>query len=243
MHELERAGVALGEVDAGNAGVVYLLEKLLQVRAPLVPHPRFGEEAAARAALEDARRKVYVLAEAHFREAAKVEIRFAAHAHVERARVELIEFLLAAAYAARGEEGGHGVVDGLLHRRERRVRPVGPAESIARLARQFRVHRREIIGRHHHVRVEDKHILALGAFHAVVARLPRPGVFFREIMHVQPVGIFLHNVFAGHLRPVLHNDCFKAPKRLCAQAFQQFVHFGRPIEYGNDKRVFHICGS
>ena len=96
-----------------------------------MPHPRVGQQGGLVACLDNAIREVDVFAEAHLREAAQLLIDLTAYAHVVGTGIELVErpLLLAAADAARGEERRHGVRDGFLHRRERRVGGVGTAEG------------------------------------------------------------------------------------------------------------------
>ena len=54
VHQLQRLGVFLVEIDARDARVVHLAEELAQVCAALVPYPCLGEESAAQSGLEDA---------------------------------------------------------------------------------------------------------------------------------------------------------------------------------------------
>ena len=239
VDELQRTWVALGEVDAGDARIVDLLEELSQVGAPFVPHPRFGEEAHTRAALEEARGEVDVFAKAHGREAFEGFVGSAAHAHVERAGIELVHLALAAANAARGEEGRHGVVDGLLHGSEGGVSAVGTAESIAGGSGQFLLYFLEIRGRDDDVAIKDEYVVALGARHTIVARLSRAAILFAEIAHVELIGISLHDLAARHGRTVLDDDDLKVAHRLLTQTFEELVHFVGTIIDGNDEGVFH----
>ena len=59
------------------------------------------------ATLEDTQAEVDVLAETHLRKTTQLLVDLTPYAHVERTGIELVEFLLAAAYAAGGEETGH----------------------------------------------------------------------------------------------------------------------------------------
>ena len=131
MHQLQAARMPLHQVDAGNTAVVNLLEKLLEVRATLVPNPCLGEETAVGSALVDADAQVDVLSEAHGGETAQLSVEATADAHVERARIELpVHLLPAAADAACGQERGHAVADGLLHRCEALMSTVRSAPGI-----------------------------------------------------------------------------------------------------------------
>ena len=94
---------------------MHLFEELLHVGAALVPNPCLREQTAGRSALEDADAEVYVLAETHGRKPAQALVQLGTDTHVEGAWIELVQFLLASANASRGKEGGHGVVNGLLH--------------------------------------------------------------------------------------------------------------------------------
>ena len=104
MHQFVRAGMAAREVNAGDAAVVDLLEKLAQIGAALVIHPRFREETTAIAAFEDAGGEIYVFAETHVRKTAERFVHLAAHAHVEGAGGRTCPFPFFAANAAGGEK-------------------------------------------------------------------------------------------------------------------------------------------
>ena len=171
VDHLQRLRVFLVEIDARHPEIVYLLEKLLQVHPPLVVDPCLREQAARVAALEHPDAEVDVLAEAHPRESSQGGVHFPACAHVEAPGIELVHFLFSAPYAAGGEEGSHGVVDGFLHVRERRVRPVGASEHVRRLPSQFPFHCREVARRQDAVRVEDDKVVPGGPLRSVIARL------------------------------------------------------------------------
>ena len=72
-----------------------------------MPYPCLGEEAASASGLEDADGEIDVLAKAHLGKSPKTHIDITTYAHVERARIELVEFLLASANASGGEEARH----------------------------------------------------------------------------------------------------------------------------------------
>ena len=148
--------MAAREVDAGDAAVVDLLEKLAQIGAALVIHPRFGEEAAAIAAFEDAGGEIDVFAETHVRKTAERFVHLAAHAHVEGAGIEFVHSLFLSANTAGGEKGGHRVVDCLLHRGEGAVGAIRAAKSIAGGGEQFGIDGGQIPFRQEHVAVEDQ---------------------------------------------------------------------------------------
>ena len=235
MDQLQRFGVLLVEVDAGDARIVYLLEELLQVRAPLVVHPRIGEEAAAVSALEDADTEVDVLAEAHLRKSAQGQVDFAADAHVEAAGVELVHLLLAAADAAGGEERGHGVVDGLLDVAERWVCPVGASEGVGGCRLEFLFDGSQIVRGQDAVGVQYDEVFPPAAFGAVVARLSGAGVGLGVVVQVQPVAVSFGYVAAGDRRPVFHHQHFKIAERLGREALQQFVHLVGAVVHGDDE--------
>ena len=129
MDELQGARVALHEVDAGDAAVVDLTEELTEVGTALVPHPGIGEELGLVAGLDDTVGEIDILAEAHLREAAQLQIDITPDTHVERTGVELVELGLTASDTACGKERGHRVGDGLLDGSEGRVGGVGAAEG------------------------------------------------------------------------------------------------------------------
>ncbi len=129
VDELQGAGVALLKVDAGDAAVIYLTEKLTEVRTALVPYPGVGEKTWLIACLDDTVGEIDVFAEAHLREATQFQIDITTDAHVIGTGVELVELGFAATDATGSEERGHRVADGLLDRRERGVGSVGTAEG------------------------------------------------------------------------------------------------------------------
>ena len=155
MHKLKRLGKLLVEIDARYARIVHLAEKLSEVGAAFVPHPCLWKQATTTASLEYTYREINVLAKAHLRETFKLIVHIAAHTHVERARIELVELLLAASYASGGEERGHGIGYRLLSVGERRMSAVGPSESIGRFDSKFLVHSIKITLGHHNIRIEN----------------------------------------------------------------------------------------
>ena len=175
---------------------MHLFEKLLQVRAPLVPHPCFGKQAAAATGLENADAEVNVLAKAHLGKPSQTAINLRPHPHVEGTRIEFVHLLLPPADAPRGEEGCHGVIDGFLHGSERFVRTIRPSKRIRRLTRQLVLHGLQVTRRKHTVGIQHNQILARTTFRPVIPGLSRPGVILRIILHVQPVPILPHHVTA-----------------------------------------------
>ena len=234
MHEFERFGVFLVEVDACDATVVYLSEKLAHVRPAFVPNPCFGKQAASASGLEDTDGEIDIFAEAHLGKTVELQVDIPADAHVEGAGIELVQFLLATPDASGGEEAGHGVADGLLCVGKRVVCPVGTAESVSRFALQFLFDGGEIAFGHHHVRVQHDKIFTPGPFCAVVAAHAGSGVGFHEILQVQLPLIFFADIGAGHLRTVFYNNHFEVFHLLMAEAFQQLVHLVGTVEYGDN---------
>ena len=218
--------------------MIDLAEELAEVRSPLVPHPRLGDERRLIARLDDAVREVDVFAEAHLREAAQLLIHLAAYAHVVGAREELVELRLAAADAARREERRHRVGDGLLHRCERLMGPVWAAPCVD-ITRNTIVYRLKVSFGQHHVGVEHDEPVAVGALCAVVAALSRSAVVLIIIMYVECAGIFFAHLLAGFLRPVFHDNHLEVAQRLACQALQQFVHLVGTVEYGYDNGILH----
>ena len=232
--------MALLQVYARYAAIVHLLEELLHVGAALVPNPCLGEQAARCPALEDADAEVYVLAEAHGGKTAQAPVEVGTYAHVEGARIELVQFLLASAYASCGEEGGHGVVDGLLHGRETLVCAVGTSESVAWFARKFVVHRLQISGGQDAVAVQHYEVFALRALGPVVARLAGTAVLLLEITQCQPGGVLVDNILARYRGAVFDHHYLEVLQCLHLQAGKQFVYLVGTIVDGNDEGVFHV---
>ena len=243
MHQLQRFRIFLVQIDTRNTGIMHLLEKLLHVRAPLVPHPCIGKQTATAPGLEYPDAEIDVLAKTHFGEASQPAVDFRPDSHVEGARIELIHFLLSSPDASRSEKRGHGIADGLLHVRERFMCPVGTAERIGRLAPQLVVYGLQISRWKHAVRIQHYQVLAAAAFCPVITGLARPGVRLVIILHRQASGVFLYHVAARTGRTVLHHDRFKVRKRLPGKAFQQFIHLIGTIVNRYNQRIFHCFNS
>ena len=239
VNEFQCAGVKSREVDACDARVVNLFEELLEVRSALVPHPRLGEEPATVTGFKDAGGEVNVLAETHWGEASEFGIDGAAHAHVEGTGIELVQFFLAAADAAGGEEGGHGIVYRLLRRGEVGVCAVRSAEGIAGSSGEFALHSSQIVRREHHVGVKHKDVVARGSLHSEIAGHARSGVLFEKVSDRKFFAKSLANIFAAQVGTVLHNEYFKVLETLMSETLQQFLRFIGAVKDGNDKRIFH----
>ena len=205
-----------------------------------MPHPRLGKEAAATACFEDTDTEVDILTEAHFRETSQCLIHFGPYAHIERAWIELVQFLLPSSYASGGKERGHGVADGFLRISKRVVCAVWSAKGVGRFSFQFLFHLFQIGFRQHHIRVEHYQIFSLRPFCTVVTCLPWSGVGFLEIFQVEHIAVFSAHLITGHLRPIFHHYHLKGFQCLPCQALQQFTHLVRTVEHGHYKREFHI---
>ena len=235
MHHLQRVGVFLVEVDPGDPEIIDLAVELAPVGAPLVIDPGAGEEADLVAPLEEADAEVDVLAEAHPREAAEGPEHLGPDAHVETAGIELVHFLLAAPDAAGGEEGGHRVVDGLLHVGEIVGGLVGPTEGVGARAGDPVADGLDIARRQDAVGVEDDQVLALALAGAHVAGVARSAVGDADVADGQPVAIAVGHLVGGDGRAILDDDHLEAPRRLPGEALQQLLHLVRAVEDGDDQ--------
>ncbi len=65
MHQFQRVRVFLIKINTGNAGVMHLLEELLQISAAFVIHPGIRKKPASIAVLKDTDTKVNILAKTH----------------------------------------------------------------------------------------------------------------------------------------------------------------------------------
>lgn len=243
MHRFQGFGIFFVEVDAGDAGVVHLLEEFLQVRPPLMIHPCSGKEPACVPALEDADTEVDVLSETHPGEAAERFINLATHSHIETPRIEFVHFLFSAADAAGGEERSHGVVDGFLYIGKGDVRTVRSAECIGRDFLQFLFHCCKIAFGKDAVGIQYNQVFSPAAFGAVIARLSGTGVGFGVVTDVQNVLITLCNVLAGNRRTVLYDNDFEILEALSREALQKLVRFVGAVVYGNDNGISHVSVS
>ncbi len=125
-------------------------------------------------------------------------IYFSPYTHVERTRIELVEFLLATADAACGEEGRHTVGDGLLDHGEVVGSLVGTTEGIAWRRLDLGIDGCEVTGRKDHIRVEDYDIVAQGLIDAEVASRTRTGVVLAVIPYIESVGILVTHRLARY---------------------------------------------
>ena len=122
----------------------------MKIGTTFVPNPCFREQTACTLRFENANGEVYVFAEAHLGEPSEVHIHIAPAAHIERTRIEFVEFFLAAPYASCGKKRCHGVGDGLLSIGKRGMCTVWTAECVCRLPCQFVVYRLHVtLGQHH----------------------------------------------------------------------------------------------
>ena len=235
VHHLQRVGVFLVEVDPGDPEIIDLAVELAPVGAPLVVNPGAGEEADLVAPLEEADAEVDVLAEAHPREAAEGPEHLGPDAHVETAGIELVHFLLAAPDAAGGEEGGHRVVDGLLHVGEIVGGLVGAPESVGARAGDPVADGLDIARRQDAVGVEDDQVLALALAGAHVAGVARSAIGNADVVDIKPVAVMVGHLVGGDGRAILDDHHLEAPRRLPGEALQQLLHLVRAVEDGDDQ--------
>ena len=65
MHQFQRVRVFLIKINTGNAGVMHLLEELLQISTAFVIHPGIRKKPASIAVLKDTDTKVNILSKTH----------------------------------------------------------------------------------------------------------------------------------------------------------------------------------
>ena len=118
MDQFQAFRISLIEIDSCDATVVHLLEKLFHVRAALMPYPCIRKESTGCSTFEDTDTQVNVLAKSHLAETSQLAIQIRTNAHIERTRIEFVQFPLATSDSTCSEETRHAVVDGLLHRSE-----------------------------------------------------------------------------------------------------------------------------
>ena len=152
-----------------------------------MPYPCLWKEATFVAGFHDAIGEVDVFTESHLGKSAQFQVNFASDTHVIRTWIELVELLFSAAYSSGSEETGHGIRYCFLHISERRVGSISASEGIARVVGEFFIDCFQVIARQHHVAVEYNKVFALGTLGAIVAALPRSGVFLEEILQVESV--------------------------------------------------------
>ena len=235
VHHLQRVGVFLVEVDPGDPEIIDLAVELAPVGAPLVINPGGREEADLVAALEEADTEVDVLAEPHPRETVQGTEHLGPDAHVETAGIELVHLLLAAPDAAGGEEGGHRVVDGLLHVGKIVGGLVGATEGVGVRLGDLVADGLDIARRQDAVGVENDQVIALALAGAHVAGVARSAVGDADVVDIKPVAIAVGHLVGGDGRAILDDNHLEAPRRLPGEALQQFLHLVRAVEDGDDQ--------
>lgn len=240
MHELECLGVFVFQDDPCLTRMLHLTEKRAEFDTSFMIYESLGEKPAAVTSFENSGTQVDVLAITHGSEAAQGFISTFLNAQIEAAWVELVHLLFASTDAARGEEGGHRVIDGLLYGRERRVGAVGTPESIARLAVKFGLYGLQIVFRHDDIRVQNDEVLASAVFGPIVARRPWTRVGLEVVAQSESALVFLTDVIAFLRRAVLHHNDLKIFERLMAKALQQLIDFLWPVVDGYDDRKPHF---
>ena len=230
---LQRVGVELEEVDARLTEDVHLAEELAEVAAALMVDVGVAVEAGGEAGLMDAEAEVDVLA-IHVFEAAHALVHLTRKAHVEGAGLELLQVGAAAAYAARGPEGGHGVADGLLRGGEAGVLAVGAAEAVGRLGGEVAADGGEVVRRDDAVGVEEDEIRTVGGTHPDVARVAAAGVGLDDVVDREAGAEGFHLGRAGPGGAILDEYQFKVPIGLHGEAFEQFAGLVRAIVDGDD---------
>ena len=234
MHELECLRVFVLKDDPCLARMFHLTEKRAELDASFMIYESLREKTTTVATLENPRAQVDVLTVTHGRKAFQGFVDASFDAQVETTRVELVHFFLSTTNATCGEKRGHRVVDGLLYGRERRMRPVGTAEGIARLTVEFGLYGLQVVFRHDDIGVQDDEVVALAALGAVVARRARTGVGFEVVAQSELTLVFFTNVIAFLSRAVFHDNHFKVFNCLVTKALQQLVDFLWPVVDGYD---------
>lgn len=113
--------------------------------------------------------KIGIFADAHFGEAAHFFEGGFPHAHVETARLKFGYGFFAAADAARGKNGGHGIGYGFLHEVEPFVRFVGATKSVAGNCRNVFFDVLNIIAFYNHIGIDENKPVAFCSAGTVVS--------------------------------------------------------------------------
>ena len=197
MHQLQRLGIFCRQGDARLARMLHLAEELVECRPSLVVHKGFGEKDRPVSAPDDANAEINILSVTHGRIKSLQRLKdIPPDTHIETARIELVELLLPAPDAARRKKRSHGIADGFLNGRKRRMSTVWTAKRVRRILVQRPVYRFQIGFRKHDIRIQYQQIIALALRRAVVARPAWPAVRYREITDIELLGISLRHVAA-----------------------------------------------
>ena len=100
VHQFQRAGMPLIEVDAGAAGIEHLTEKFAEVGAAFVIDEGFLDQLRLKTAFQNPERHVDVLSKTHCGKSVRRLQNLARKSHVETPRMKFASLLARATYAA-----------------------------------------------------------------------------------------------------------------------------------------------
>ncbi len=197
MHRLQRPFVVHCQIDTSRAGAERLLEEGAESGASLVVYEGVVDETKFIASLFHSHAEVYILAIAHGGKASDSVEHVMSDSHAVAARVEGVHLALAAAaYAASGEERGHGVGYGFLDGGEEAMCLVARAEAIHNFGLYVLPYLVEEIGRQGAIGIEEKEIFARRILRSAVTRRGWSSVRLGYILDVELVSELVNSFLA-----------------------------------------------
>ena len=233
IDQFERAGVQSGKQNPGFPEGVHLFVEFFQVDFALVEEGGLLDEPGGESRFANTEALVNVFPD-NVLESVHFVINLLGKSHIEGAGQELVNFFGAAADAAGGHHGGHGVVDGELDIRKILIGAVRSAVAIHIVVLQLLPHNGDICWRDDAVGVEKEVIVAGSQVHTLVTALASTVLGVEMMMHVDAVGIACADLVAAVRGVAFHDQHLKVLVGLIRQTLQQFGHLVGPVVNGND---------
>ena len=136
MYQLHGSGMPFMEVDPGYARIIYLLEKLSQVRSPLMVNKGIFDQGGPESVLQNSQAQIQIFSKPHVGKTSCDLIDFAGESHIKTPGMKFTHLFAPSPNSTCCEKGGHGKINGFLKLCEIRVRPVGPSKCIGIVACQ-----------------------------------------------------------------------------------------------------------
>ena len=114
MDKLECPGMSAGKMDACNPGIEHLLEECTESIAAFVIDPVLFKKTAIISTLLYLVTEIYIFTKPHIGETSDLVENLFLYTHIESAWIEFVCTLFVPPDATRSEDGGHGVIYGLL---------------------------------------------------------------------------------------------------------------------------------
>ncbi|MDT4841124.1 hypothetical protein FQZ97_749650 [compost metagenome] len=114
MYQFQSTRMSFLQVDAGNAGVMYLFKELLERAASFMVYKCFLDQSCFESIGQDTDTHINIFAKTDFSKAPGTFKYFFGVAHIKTSGKKFIHFLPATTNATCCNNRGHGVIDGFL---------------------------------------------------------------------------------------------------------------------------------